>query len=193
MNIFNRVLIILLLVVLLMAAAAVLLVTLGVAGPAQLAPHPWFADRLAPFAQLDPTNWWWAVGISSALLVLGLILLVAELQPGPIEPKRMTLKEDPLGRVTVTLDGVRELVAREAGRVDGVMEVDARVREERQGLVIMCRAAVDPTRQVPDLTEELRTRVREAVEHHLGRQVAIVQVDTQLAPLTARRVARRVR
>ena len=50
-------------------------------------------------------------------ILLGLLLLVLELRPGPREAPRITLKQDGLGRVTVARDGVRELVDREAARV----------------------------------------------------------------------------
>ena len=57
MNVFNRLLIILLDVAMLVVVSAVLLVALGVARPVDLAPTPWFTDRLVPFTQLDPVSW----------------------------------------------------------------------------------------------------------------------------------------
>jgi uncharacterized alkaline shock family protein YloU len=104
------------------------------------------------------------------------------------------LKQDGLGRVTVTRDGVRELVSREAGRVAGVMEVRPQVEENRNGMRILCRTSVDPAASVPELTRELQERVKAAVEHHLGRRVTEVRVDAQLEPLGGPgRRARRVR
>ncbi len=194
MNVFNRLLIILLDLLLLVAAGAVLLVTLGVTPPEQLAPTPWFVDRLVPFTQLDPTGWSWTVGVSIVLLLVGLLLLFLELRPGPREGPRIMLKQDGLGRVTVARDGVRHLVDREAGRVAGVMEVRSQVEEDAAGLRILCRLSVDPTRSMPEMTQELQERLKAAVEHHLGRPVAEVSVDAQVAPLVSdRRAGRRVR
>jgi hypothetical protein len=193
-NVFNRLLIILLDLLLLGAAGAVLLVTLGVTPPEQLAPTPWFVDRLVPFTQLDPTAWSWTVGVSIVLLLVGLLLLFFELRPGPREAPRITLKQDGLGRVTVARDGVRHLVDREAGRVAGVMEVRSQIEEDAAGLRILCRLSVDPTRSMPEVTQELQERLKAAVEHHLGRPVAEVRVDAQVAPLVSdRRAGRRVR
>jgi hypothetical protein len=194
MGIFNRLLIILLDLLLLVAAGAVLLTALGLTRPEQLEPTPWWVDRLVPFTQLDPTSWSWAVGISSVLLLVGLLLLVLELRPGPREAPRITLKQDGLGHVTVARDGVRELVDREAGRVAGVMEVRSHVEEDPAGLRIRCRLSVDPTGSVPAMTQELQERLKAVVEHHLGRPVSEVSVDTQVAPLVSnQRAGRRVR
>jgi hypothetical protein len=193
-NVFNRLLIILLALLLLIAVGAVLLVVLGLIRPEQIAPTPWFADRLVPFTQLDPTSRNWAVGISIVVFLVGLLLLFLELRPGPREEPRITLKQDGLGRVTVARAGVRELVDREAGRVAGVMEVRSRVEEDPAGLRILCRISVDPTGSVPEMTQELQERLKAVVEHHLGRPVADVSVDAQVAPLVSdRRAARRVR
>ena len=194
MNVFNRLLIVVLDLLLLIAAGAVLLTAVGVVKPQQLAPTPWLRDRLVPFTQLDPTSWNWTVGASIVLLLLGLLLLFFELRPGPREAPRITLKQDGLGRVTVARDGVRKLVDREAGQVAGVMEVRSRVEEDSEGLRILCRLSVDPTKSVPEVTQELQERAKIAVEHHLGRPVAAISVDAQVAPLAPdRRPGRRVR
>jgi hypothetical protein len=194
MNVFNRVLIILLDLLLLVVTSAVLLVSFGLARPEQLAPTSWWQDRLVPFTQLAFATWGWTVGICGALFLLGLLLLFFELRPPPREAPQLVLKQDGLGRVTVTRDGVRELVGREAGRVAGVMEVRPRVEENSKGMRILCRTSVDPTANMPELTREVQERVKAAVEHHLGRQVAEVRVDAQLEPLDGPgRRARRVR
>ena len=194
MTVFNRVLIILLDLLLLVATGAVLLVSLGLAQPDQLAPTVWFYDRLRGFTQLDLASWGWTVGVSGVLFLLGLLLLLFELRPPPREEPQVLLKQDGLGRITVSRDGVRELVSREAGRVAGVMEVRPQVEENRKGMRILCRTSVDPSASVPELTRELQERVKAAVEHHLGRRVAEVRVDAQLEPLgSPGRRARRVR
>lgn len=194
MNVFNRLLLILLDLLLLVTAGAVLLTTLGVTQPKQLAPTPWFVDRLVPFTQLDPTSRNWAVGVSIVVFLVGLLLLFFELRPGPRQAPRIMLKQDGLGRVTMARDGVRELADREAGQVAGVMEVRSHVEEDAAGLRILCRLSVDPTRSVPEVTQELQERLKAAVEHHLGRPVAEVRVDAQVAPLVSdRRAGRRAR
>jgi hypothetical protein len=191
-TVFNRLLIILLACLLCIAAGAVLLTSLNVIQSTQLALPPWFVDRLVPFTQLDPTLWSWTLGVSLVLVLAALLLLFIELRPEPRAAPMITLKEDGLGRVTVAVDGVRELVDREAGRVAGVMRVRSHVAEEPQGLRIWCRISIDPASSVPDLSRELQERLKVAVEHHVGLAVIQVCVDTQVAPLVSVRRARRV-
>jgi uncharacterized alkaline shock family protein YloU len=195
-HLFNRLLLVLLALGLAVAAGAVVLVALGLAPPAALAPAPWFADRLAPFAGLDPGAWGWTVGVGLALVLLGLLVLVLELRPGPREEPRLTLKRDGLGTVTVTRSGVRKVVEREAGQVAGVVEVHSQLQDSERGLHVVCRVAVDPAADIPALTEELQARVKAAVEHAVGRPVAEVRVDAQVEPLggapRGRSAARRV-
>ena len=180
---FNRVLIILLALVVLMTASAVLLTTLGVIQPTQVAPAgAWFVDRLMPFSQLGHTTWRRTVVISLALIVLALLLLLVGLREGTRAARRLTLKDDALGRVTVTLDGVRRLANREASRVAGVTGARSQVKKEAPGLRISCRVYVDTARSVPDMTQELRKRLKAAVEHHVGLAVTRVCVDAQEAP-----------
>jgi divalent metal cation (Fe/Co/Zn/Cd) transporter len=191
-SVFNRLLAILLALVLLVAGGAALLTALRVAQPAQIAPTPWFADRLVPFTQLDPTLWNWTVGVSLGLILVALLLLFVELRPAKRAASRITLKQDGLGRVTVALDGVRDLVDREAGRVAGVKGVRSRVDETPAGIQLLCNITVDPASSVPELTHELQQRLKAAVEHHLGLPVSQVSVDARVAPLVIDRRPRRV-
>jgi hypothetical protein len=190
---FNRLLIIVLALAVFVTAGAVLLTTLGVIDPAQLASAgPWFVDRLVPFTQLDPTNRSLTLGVCLALMVLALLLLFLELRQGSRGARQITLKEDALGRVTVTLDEVRQLADHEAGRVPGVTNARSHVQTEPPGLSISCRVSVDPAGSIPDMTDELRERLKAAVEHHVGLAVTQVSVDAQVPPMATNRRHRRV-
>lgn len=193
MNILNRVLIILISLVALVAAAAVLLVTLGVTDPATLAPTNWFQTRLAEFEDLTGANWDWAVAVSSAVILVSLLLLVLELRPGGREPSRLVVRQDGMGRVTVALDSIQRLVDWEAAKESGVMESESQVREEGTALQIRSRVSLDPQAKAPEVAEMLQERIKTTVEQHIGRQVDQVAVDTQLEPLRGNRDRRRVR
>jgi uncharacterized alkaline shock family protein YloU len=189
MNVFNRLLLILLALTLLMAVVAVLLATTGVVSPDQLAPTTWLQDRLRPFVGLENPERGWTVGVCMALAVLGLVLLFLELKPSR-NASRMTLTRDELGRVTVDRDGIAALVNREATQVPGVMESRAEVAETKGRVRIRERVSVDPAAPLPELTQAVRTRVKDAVEYHLGRPVAGVRVDTQVRPFDPRQRVR---
>jgi hypothetical protein len=190
---FNKLLIILLALAVLVTAGALLLTTLGVIDPALLASAgPWFVDRLVPFTQLDATNRSLTLGVCLALIVLALLLLFLELRQGPGGARQITLKKDALGRVTVTLDEVRQLADREASQVPGVTSARSHVETEPPGLSIACRVSVDPAGSIPDMTDELRERLKAAVEHHVGLAVTQVSVDAQVPPMATNRRRRRV-
>jgi hypothetical protein len=190
MNILNRVLVILFAILVLAASTLVLIVTLGIISPQQLG-IPFLSDVLQPFADLQGNDQILAIAIAAALLILALVLLVAELTPPSRDPK-VTIKDDELGRVTVSEDGMRRLANREAGQVPGVMEVRSEVDQDKQGIKVRSRVSVDPASDVPQLTDEVRERVKGALERHLGREVVEVAVDAQIEPLDSSK-RRRVR
>jgi hypothetical protein len=179
--IFNRLLIILLALVVLAAASIVLLTAFGLIQPSAVAPAgAWFVDRLVPIAQLDPTLLPWSVGVSLALVVLALLLLFVELRPGSRTPRHLTLKDDDIGQVTMTLDGVRGLMEHEASRVPGVERSRGQVEEMPTGLQISCRVAIDPGSSVLEVTEALRQRLKTSVEHHVGLAVTRISIDAEV-------------
>jgi uncharacterized alkaline shock family protein YloU len=192
MNLFNRVLILLLSLLVLAGAAVVLLAMLGAARPEQLAPTPWLRDRLDVLVQLDPAGRARTIIASAVALLLAIVLAWLELRPARRDA-RLTLKQDALGQVTVAHEVVRELVRREARRIAGVMAVHPRLDVDSRELRIRCRVSVDPSASLPELTQQLQERVKASIEHHLGRPVAEVSVDTQLALLVDRWPRRRVR
>jgi uncharacterized alkaline shock family protein YloU len=189
-NILNRVLAIVLALLVLAAAVLVLIVGVGLVSPQQIG-IPLLADVLAPFAELEPPELWWLIGAAALLMVLALILLVAELTP-PERDHKLTVKEDELGRVTVSQSSLRKLANREAGQVPGVLESDSELDESRQGLEVRSRVSVDPSSDVPQLADQVRERVKAALERHLGREVKEVTVSAQLEPLSGKK-QRRVR
>ena len=190
MNLFNRLLIILASLIILVSAVMVLLVTLDIYAPADLAPSAWFQDRLTPYANLDSTTSDWTVGISIAVIVVSLLLLGLELWPRSSGPRRLVIKEDGLGQVTMTRNSIRDIVNWEASQTEGVMEAQSQVEEESDGLRIVCRVALDPQVDAPEVTHTLQERIKTSVEHHVGRHVSQVAIDTQVAPLADHRRVR---
>jgi len=180
-NIFNRVLAILFGLLIVAGATYLLLVVGGWVSPEQFS--QWSPNIVAFFQKSDTL-----VRIGSAVgcvffALVGLLLLFLELRPDPHGSKRLLLKQDALGSVTVAVSGVEELVSREAGRIEGVMEVTSRIKEAKDGLHILGLISVAPEASVPDLAQEFQERIKAAVQRYVGRAVTEVRVDAQLAPL----------
>lgn len=184
MNVFNRLLIIVLDVIMLFAVGLILLVTFGVVTPDQFMPSLGLTPFLTPFVGLTGTAFNWTVGISIALLVLGLILLLLEIRVKPA-PTPVLLKQDALGRLTVSREAATQLLDRAASQVSGVMGVRSQVEETAKGFLIHTRISVNPTANVAQVTEEVREAIKYAVEHQLGRTAQEVDVRAQLTPLPA--------
>lgn len=182
MNTFNRILGVLLALAVMVPAVCVFLVAVNAIGPEQLGP---FGPSVSAFGQMRPT----AVAAGAAVaFLLGLLLLIAELTTLGDRRKRVVVKDDEMGKVSVSVDGIEELVSREARRVGGVREVRSRVDQNKNGLQIVEFVSVAPEASVPDLSRELQERTRNVVEHYVGRPVSEVSVDARLArPEKARR------
>jgi hypothetical protein len=182
MNIFNRLLIIVLDVIMLIAVGLILLVTLGFARPDQLFPSLGLAPFLAPFAGLSGSNFVWTVGVSAALVVVGLILLSLEIRRRAA-PVPVMLKRDSLGKLTVSREAATQLIDRAASQVGGVMDARSKVDETSKGVRVRTRITVSPSANLAQVTAEVREAIKSTVEEQLGRPAEGVDVRAHLAAL----------
>jgi hypothetical protein len=189
-NALNRALVIILDALMIVGIVLILLVVSGIAQPDQLAPSLGLPALLTPFANLSGDTLAWTVGILIALLVLGLILLSFEVRVSPPVPPLM-IKQDGLGRLTVSRSAVNELMDRAASQVNGVMGVRSHVQETRKGLRVRSQITVNPTANVAQVTNDVREAVKAAAEQQLGRHAEEVDVRAQLEQLTPSSAARR--
>lgn len=182
MNTFNRFLGIVVAVALMAVGLGLFLVAAGVVTPGQLGP---FGNAAYLF---DTAGRRGAVELGAALVFLaGLLLLIAEVGLWGRRSRRVLVKHDEMGRVSMDLDGIEELVVREAKRIGGVLGIRSRVDEDKDGLQIVEWVSVAPDASVPDLSRELQERTKNVVERYVGRPVHEVRVDARLAPAEKRR------
>jgi len=194
MNMFNRMLVILGIILLLMGCSTILLMTLGMWAPEQIMPSPWH-QVFTPFTQLDGTNWWSVVGMCFGLWCLGVCLLFVELVPHSRKESAVTVKKDDLGQISASLTSIQDLVNREAGKIEGVLESSTTVKESPDGIHLHCRVSVTPQATANSLGPQVQERAKEVVERYLGRNVVGIHIQTQMAPLekNTRKVQSRVR
>lgn len=194
MNIFNRILVILGILLLLMGCSTILLMTLGMWDPEQMMPSPWH-QIFTPLTQLEGTNCWSVVGVCVGLLCLGICLLFMEVVPHSMKKSTVTVKKDHLGHITASLTSIQDLVNREAGKIEGVLESSTTVQESSDGLHLHCRLTVTPQASANSLGPQVQERAKEVVEHYLGKNVVGIHIQTQMAPLdkNTSRVQSRVR
>lgn len=173
MNTFNRILGIVLAVALMAGGAALFLLAAGVIGPGEYGPMAWQFDAMGRRAPVQL--------VAGLAILAGLLLLLAEIGTWAGGGRRVLIKHDELGRVSMELDGVEELVSREARRIGGVLGVRSRVDKHKEGLEIVEWVSVAPDASVPELSRELQERTKNVVEHYVGQPVREVRVDARLA------------
>ncbi len=194
MNIFNRLLVILLDVCVLVVATLALLVVIHVIAPDELAMPTWAINQFGALEALTGQSRFVAALGLSALIIGGLTLAYFEMWPSSFKEKLLSLKQDALGEVSVSLNSIREIASRTAGEVEGVMEASSQVKPKSAGLRILSRVSVQPTIRLSEITVELQERIKTAIENHLDYPVAEVHVVAQLAPLARdRRLKRQLR
>jgi uncharacterized alkaline shock family protein YloU len=182
MNVFNRILIILLCLVAIAFSIIVFLLLSGVAQPAQVSPNGFLLGFWSYFAQLNQANATIAAVVFVVVLIVALILLVLELTIFQREPAQFVLKDESLGKVTITRSSVSRLVGYEAKNIEGVVETRQTVDEGRNGLRVRVRALLFPEADAPEVGHTLQEKVQKSIQGHIGLPVAEVQVATQLEP-----------
>ncbi|HNP29264.1 MAG TPA: alkaline shock response membrane anchor protein AmaP [Nitrospirales bacterium] len=194
MNIFNRFLVILGILLIGSGCSAILMITFGMLDPEQMMPSPWH-QIFTPLTQLEGTNWWSVVGVCLGLLCLGLCLLIVEFIPHSSKNSAVTVKKDDLGHITASLTSIQDLVNREAGKIEGILESSTKVKEGSDGIHLHCRLIVTPQASANVLGPQVQDRAKEVVERYLGKNVVEIHIQTQMAPLekNTRRIQSRVR
>lgn len=196
MNVFNRIVVMLLEALLIAGAALVLLVTLGALAPQQVLPagtsETALGQWLESFTAMPPTMTLLVTLLAGLSILLGLFLLALELRPAPQE-RTLAIREDGLGRVTVRLESVRDLIVYTAAHLPGVLQVKPTIDRGPQGLTIHCRTSLTPEAHIPQVTAELQSRIKQTIERHLGMKVAVVTVQAQLEPLAGMEIPHRSR
>lgn len=190
MNVLNRILIILLDLVMIVVTAAIDAVALGWLPLHEFSQTHWFYNRLAPFTGVRGWDYNETLIICSGLLFLGLVLLGFEFATLFHRRDALMLQRDGLGRVTVDRAVVRAMASHEAGQVAGVMSFDPHVAQDRSGLQIQGRLAVEPQANLSQVTQEVQSRVKEGLERSTGWPVEDVRVE---AGLPARNGGRHLR
>jgi hypothetical protein len=178
MDLFNR------LVVTALAAAAalgggfVLVAVSGAVTAADLQQAPGLAPAATGLQALQGTDLL-QTGAAGGLAVLaGLLLLFLEVR-SPRRGRELLVGQDKLGAVTVSLAGLRRLAEHVVGEVPGVEAVAPEARLARGAVRFRCRVVIAPETNAPELAEEIRTRLSEAVRNHVGQPASRTRIDIQ--------------
>ena len=182
MNVFNRIIVILVCLIAIAFSIIVFLLVGGVIRPTQVSPGGFLSGLWSFYSQLSPSYATIAAVAFALLLIVALIIVILEFYSLRIGSEPIVVRNDGLGKVTVTRSSVRKLVGYEAHTIPGVIETRQTVDEGRKGLSVHVRALLFPEVNAPEVGHTLQEKVQKAIQAHMGLEVIEVQVATQLEP-----------
>lgn len=129
-------------------------------------------------------NPWESTVLAGVLLLLGLLLFIRPRQNNE-RSFRMSSKG---GEVRISLEALREIIARSATALPGVLEVQSSLRERENGLQIMVACQFEQGVLIPKTSDELLTKVKQDVELYTG--IIVTEVKVLVRRLEKTRLAR---
>src|SRR5690348_3424951 len=193
MNTLNRILVIIGTLIVLAALVIFVLFTVGALAPESILRSPQLAASLRDRIPVTSPARVAAVGASAALFFLGLVLLYYELRPGETAERRVTVSDNADGRVTVSTAGLSELTNSEVRALPGVRAASSRIMDGGRALRVAEHVTVAPGTSMPDITRAVQARVKDVVEHTMGRPVSEVRIHADVARPGQERPRRQLR
>ena len=126
------------------------------------------------FQGLNWLRWnpWESLVIAAFLLLGGLLLLVR-----PRESTNRTFRTSSSGGdVRISQEALEEIIARSASALAGVIQVQSSLREREAGLQITVACQYEQGVLIPQISKELKEKVKQDVEHYTGIIVTEVKV-----------------
>ncbi|OLN32192.1 alkaline shock response membrane anchor protein AmaP [Desulfosporosinus metallidurans] len=129
-------------------------------------------------------NPWESTVVAGLLLLLGLLLFVRPRE----NADRSFRTSSKGGEVRISQDALREIIARSATALPGVLEVQSSLRERETGLQIMVACQFEQGVLIPKTSEELLAKVKQDVELYTG--IIVTEVKVLVRRLEKTRSAR---
>ncbi len=120
-------------------------------------------------------NPWESTVVAAVLLLLGLLLFIRPRE----RTERSFVTSSKGGNVRISQDALREIIARSATALPGVLQVRSDLRVQERGLQIMLSCQFGENELIPQTSEELQAKVKADVELYTGIIVTEVKVLVQ--------------
>jgi uncharacterized alkaline shock family protein YloU len=105
-------------------------------------------------------------------LVLFILLIAAAFHSRRIQ--RTVIHETALGEVQIAFSAIEDLAYRAVKRLKGVREASVTVKAESDGLEILIDATIMPDINIPQISEEIRSKVADYIRETTGIPVSRV-------------------
>ncbi|MDO4540907.1 MAG: alkaline shock response membrane anchor protein AmaP [Syntrophomonadaceae bacterium] len=124
--------------------------------------------------------------VAVVVIVIGLFGIVAALKrhnEKEIKPVNQVLVQNGFdGEVYMSLEAIKVLINRAVKKLDGTREVDSKIVQGPDGLVIDLHSRINPELAVPELSKAIQSAVKDDLEKVGGLQVAAVNVMIEGLP-----------
>lgn len=139
--------------------------------------------RPEPIAYLDlvlstPQNRIILGAVAIIVIALTLISLIASLRSNNKE-QAVAISKGLMGEVNISINAIKVIILKAIKTIEGAKEIDTIVRNTPQGLSVTIHILINPERNVPELSQDLQSAIKEHLEEIGGLQVAevIIMVD----------------
>lgn len=117
-------------------------------------------------------NPWESTVVAAGLLLLGLVLLVLPRE----RAERSFQTSSKGGNVRISQEALREIIARSAAALPGVLQVRSKLKAQERGLQIMLSCQFEQNELIPQTSEKLQAKIIADVELYTGIKVTEVKV-----------------
>ena len=187
MKAFNRVAMVIVAAAILAGAMIVLLVATEVITQAFL-PSDWFDVPLQ--STVDATGGTLAAIIAVSIIIALAMIILAFMELMPFRNGvAFLISSGEAGITTIDQASVRVLAEKTGAAAHNVRGVRCQVGEGPNGLTISSQASVALGSNIPEVSAELQSKIKEAVERFTGLPVAQVNVKAKYESVEAKRLA----
>jgi uncharacterized alkaline shock family protein YloU len=116
----------------------------------------------------------WAGGITLICLVITFFTFQMALRIRREE--KTVINQTQFGEIRITVSAIESLTLRATRRIRGVKDAHVGVRVDLTGLDIFIEISVNPDLSIPQISEEIRTKVDEYIHETIGIRVNSVKV-----------------
>lgn len=91
-------------------------------------------------------------------------------------PEQAVVRETNIGQIRVSVRALENMVSRVAYQVKGVRDIKPRVSCQPEGVKVFVQAELSPDISVPDVTNEIQSRIKTYISENVGISVGSVKI-----------------
>lgn len=118
----------------------------------------------------------WLLGLTGVLVFIGsLTLFLGSIRTKPV--KTAVIHQTSLGQINITLPALEHLVVKAAKSIQGIREVRPLLKRSEGGLLVQLKVQVQPDLSIPEISENLQTKIKEYLLKTVGITVHDIKIS----------------